>query len=273
MSAGYYIGDKFFPAGGRTLVMGILNVTPDSFSDGGRFDEAGAAHDQALRMIAEGADIVDIGGESTRPGHTPVKIGEELDRILPVIRRLAAETSVPISVDTFKADVAAAALDAGAVVVNDVWGLQHDPAMAGLVAERGVTIVAMHNRDGADETIDILAHMAAFFEETLERARSAGVDDSRIILDPGIGFGKTAAQNVEVLSKLDVLDRFELPILVGTSRKSMFGKLLGLPVDQRLNATVASNVLAVAKGAEIVRVHDVREHVEACRFADLVLRG
>ena len=253
--------------------MGILNVTPDSFSDGGRFDDADAAFAHALKMVEDGADIIDIGGESTRPGSQEIGAEEELNRVLPVIERLADAIATPISIDTYKADVAARALDAGAAIVNDVWGLQRDPDMAALVAERGATIVAMHNRVSADEGIDILDDVKRFFKVTLQRAAEAGIPDSRIVLDPGIGFGKTAVQNVQILSHLDDLKQFDLPILIGTSRKSMFGKLLDLSVDRRINATVASNVLAVAKGADIVRVHDVREHVEACRFADLVVRG
>lgn len=273
MSAFFEIADRRHEAGTRTLVMGVLNVTPDSFSDGGRFDEFEAACTQARAMAAEGADIIDIGGESTRPGSSGIDAEEELRRVLPVIERLAGELPVPISVDTYKAAVAERALDAGAAVINDVWGLQRDPDMARLAAERGVTVVAMHNRARADESIDIRRDVDRFFEITLEMARAAGIGATRIVLDPGIGFGKTATQNVEILSHLDDLKKFGLPILIGTSRKSMFGKLLDLPVDRRLNATLASNVLAVAKGADIVRVHDVREHVEACRFADLVVRG
>ena len=266
------IGGERFALGTRTLVMGILNVTPDSFSDGGRYDDHGAAHAHALKMVEDGADIIDIGGESTRPGSEEVSLEDEAARVIPVIAALSKAISVPISVDTYKAEVARRALEAGAAIVNDVWGLQRDPDMAGVVADADATLVAMHNRAELDETVDIFSELMAFFDHTLAIATIAGIDRSRIILDPGIGFGKTAAQNVQVLSHLDDLKRFGLPILVGTSRKSMFGKFLGLPVDQRLNATIASNVLAVAKGADIVRVHDVREHVEACRFADLVTR-
>ena len=268
----FEIGDARHQIGARTLVMGILNVTPDSFSDGGKFDEHAIAHTHALEMIAEGADIIDIGGESTRPGSSEVDAEEEARRVLPVIEKLAGETSLPISIDTYKAATAKKAVAAGAVIINDVWGLQRDPDMAAAVADTGTTLVAMHNRQEADEAIDILADLDRFFKRTLELADKAGIKDERIVLDPGIGFGKTAAQNIEILSHLDNLKRFGLPILIGTSRKSMFGKLLDLPVDKRLNATISSNVLAVAKGADIVRVHDVREHVEACRFADLVVR-
>lgn len=273
VSAFFNIGGTRHRRGQRTLVMGILNVTPDSFSDGGHFDAVEAAVTHAYEMARDGADIIDIGGESTRPGSSAVDAEEEFRRVAPVIERLVGDLERPISIDTYKAEVAARAAALGAVIINDIWGLQGDPEMAGVVAETGAALVAMHNRHAIEADIDIRDDVRRFFDKTLALAEAAGIASHRIILDPGIGFGKTAAQNVEMLSHLDDLDTFGLPILVGTSRKSMFGKLLDLPVDRRLNATIASNVLAIAKGADIVRVHDVREHVEACRFTDLVVRG
>lgn len=260
--------------GMRVLVMGILNVTPDSFSDGGRFEGVEAARSQADALVAEGAALVDIGGESTRPGHTPVSAEEEQARILPVIRDLAPRLAVPISVDTYKASTAAAALAAGARIVNDVWGLQREPDIARVAAAHGAPVMVMHNRETIDPAIDIVADMLRFFERSLDIARRAGIPDADIVLDPGIGFGKSWAQHLEALRRLPEVKALGFPILVGVSRKSMLGRLHDAetkPVD-RLTGSLSSHVLAATLGADIVRVHDVAPHVDALRVVDAVMR-
>ena len=260
--------------GRRTLVMGILNVTPDSFSDGGRFDEAGAALAQATALAGEGADLIDVGGESTRPGHTPVSAEDEQARVLPVIAALAERLAVPISIDTYKASTAKVALQAGAGIVNDVWGLQREPDIAHVAAGHGAPVIAMHNRETIDPAIDIIADMLRFFERTLAIARGAGIPDGDIVLDPGIGFGKSWAQHLEALRRLPEIVALGFPVLVGVSRKSLLGRLHDRetkPAD-RLVGSLASHVLAATLGAGIVRVHDVAPHVEALRVADAVMR-
>ncbi len=260
--------------GRRTLVMGILNVTPDSFSDGGRFEEAGAARAQAEALVAEGAALVDIGGESTRPGHVPVGAEEEQARILPVIRDLAARLPVPISVDTYKASTARVALEAGARIVNDVWGLQREPDIATVAAAHGAPVMVMHNRETIDPSIDIVDDMLRFFEVSLGIARRAGIGDREIVLDPGIGFGKSWEQHLDALRRLPEIRALGFPVLVGVSRKSLLGRLHDSdtrPVD-RLYGSIASHVLSATLGADIVRVHDVRAHVDALRIVDAVMR-
>lgn len=256
--------------GPRTLVMGILNVTPDSFSDGG----ASAAPDSALanarRLVTEGADLLDVGGESTRPGHTPVEAEDEWARLAPVIAPLAAETGVPISVDTYKASVARRALEAGAVIVNDVWGFSRDPDMAKVVAEYDAAAVIMHNRTEVDETLDIVADMLDFFEKALDTADKAGVKRERLVLDPGIGFGKSFPQNLSAIRRLGELRVLGLPILLGASRKSLIGKVIETVPAERLPGTIASNVIAIMAGVEIIRVHDVAAHVQAARVAEAI---
>jgi dihydropteroate synthase len=261
--------------GARTYVMGVLNVTPDSFSDGGLFADHAAALQHALDMEREGADIIDIGGESTRPGYVPVGTEEEQRRVLPVIRDLAPMLSVPISIDTYRAETARAALQAGARIVNDIWGLQRDPDMAAVVADHGVVAVLMHNRQEADASLDIVLDMLRFFDQSLALARRAGIPDSHVILDPGIGFGKTADQNLEALRRLPELKTLGFPILVGASRKSVLSRFYdpGVPPRDRLFGTLGAHLAAVSRGADIIRAHDVRAHVEACRVADILLRG
>lgn len=256
--------------GPRTLVMGILNITPDSFSDGGRSARPDDALANARRFAAEGADILDVGGESTRPGHTPVEAEEEWARIAPVIERLRAEITIPVSVDTSKASVASRALKAGAVIVNDVWGFARDPDMAQVVADFGAAAVVMHNRAEVDERLDIIADMLAFFERTLERADKAGVPRERLVLDPGIGFGKTFPQNLAAIRRIDELRVLGLPLLLGTSRKSLISKVIQCEPSERLPGTIASNVVGVMAGVEIVRVHDVAAHVQALRVAEAI---
>jgi dihydropteroate synthase len=253
---------------GRPIVMGILNVTPDSFSDGGRFLDPGAAIAHARRMVAEGADIVDIGAESTRPygSATPVSTSEEVRRLEPVLAAVAG-LGVPVSIDTMKARVAASALAAGAGIVNDVWGLQRDPDMAGVVARHGVPVIVMHNRVTADPALDIMADMAAFFARSLDLAERAGIARDRIVLDPGIGFGKTPEQSITALARLDALKAFGLPLLIGASRKRFIDKVSPAPPDRRLGGSLAAHLLAVEGGARIFRAHDVAETVQALRIA------
>lgn len=258
-------------ADGRPLVMGILNITPDSFSDGGRFLEPALAIAQGRRMVAEGAAIVDIGAESTRPygAAVSVPLEEELARLKPVLPQLA-QMGVVISIDTMKAKVAAWALDAGAMMVNDVWGLQRDADMAGLVAERGVPVVIMHNREAADPAIDIMADIDRFFARSLAIADRAAIARSRIVLDPGIGFGKTPEQSLAVLARLDRLKVFGLPLLVGASRKRFIDKVSPSPPDHRLGGSLAAHLRAVAHGARIIRAHDVAETVQALKVATAI---
>lgn len=250
----------------RPQVMGILNITPDSFSDGGAYDAPKAALAHALRMAAEGADILDVGGESTRPGAAPVGAEEELARVLPVIQPLSA-LDTPLSIDTYKASVARAAVAAGAVMINDVWGLQKDPEMPETVSETGALVVLMHNRQQADESIDIMDDMRRFLDRSLSLAARASVAETRILVDPGIGFGKTPRQSLTCLNRLDVLaDWYGLPVLLGLSRKRFIGHVLGAEVGNRLIGTLAANMMGLARGARVLRVHDVAEHSEAVKM-------
>jgi dihydropteroate synthase len=253
---------------GRPLVMGILNVTPDSFSDGGRFIDPATAIAHAAEMAQQGADILDIGAESTRPysGAKPVGADEELARLAPVLAK-SAKLGLPISIDTIKAIVAAWALDNGATIVNDVWGLQRDPDMAPLVAARGVPVIVMHNRDSADADLDIIADVVAFFARSLDIAERAGIAREKIVLDPGIGFGKTAEQSIQCLARLAEFKHFGLPLLVGASRKRFINTVTPSPPDDRIGGSIASHLLAVANGAAIIRAHDVKETVQALRVA------
>ena len=256
---------------GRPLVMGILNVTPDSFSDGGQFNDAGRAIAHAKKMAEQGADILDIGAESTRPyaGATPVSADDELARLKPVLPQVAA-LGLPLSIDTLKASVAAYALDQGATIINDVWGLQQDPDMAPLVARRGVPVIAMHNRAGVDESIDIVADVIGFFARTLEIAAQAGIARGMIVLDPGIGFGKTPEQSIICLARLAAFKKFGLPLLVGASRKRFINFVTPSPPSERIGGSIASHLIAVANGASIVRVHDVAETVQALRVTSAI---
>ena len=255
-----------FSRGGRVQLMGIVNVTPDSFTGDGLAGDPDAAVRRGLEMFENGADLVDVGGESTRPGHTPVGAEEEIERVLPVIRRLA-RAGVPVSVDTSKLEVAAAAAEAGASVVNDVWGLQRAPAIAELAAERGLGLVLMHNQDGTRYR-DLLGGIVASLERSVARAEAAGVPRSRSAVDPGIGFGKNARQNLEVLRELDRLQVLELPVLVGVSRKSFLGRLFGQEGEERVLGTAAAVTAAVLRGADIVRVHDVPEMKNVLHVAE-----
>jgi dihydropteroate synthase len=251
---------------GRPVVMGVLNVTPDSFSDGGRFLDPVPAIDQARRMAAEGADILDIGAESTRPygGMVAVTAEEEMRRLAPVLPAVVA-LGIPVSIDTMKAEVAAWALGSGAAIVNDVWGLQRDSDLARVVAEHAVPVVIMHNRETADPAIDIMADIAAFFARSLEIAARAGIARENIVLDPGIGFGKTPEQSLIAIAQLGELASFGLPLLLGASRKRFIDKVSPAPPGQRLGGSIAAHLLGVANGAAIIRAHDVAETVQALR--------
>jgi dihydropteroate synthase len=257
--------------GVRPVVMGILNVTPDSFSDGGRFQSRESALGQARKLASEGADVIDVGAESTRPGHTPVPPDEEWRRLEPVLAPLLAELSLPVSIDTYKAEIARRAIALGVGIVNDVWGLQKDPDMAGAVAESDAALVIMHNREAVDPEIDIEADIDAFFARSLALADRSGVKRSRILLDPGIGFGKNKVQNLKALAATSRLRaKFGLPILIGVSRKRLFGDLLGAGVDDRLIPTLAANLAALARGAAVFRVHDAAEHAAAFKVFDAI---
>lgn len=264
---------KTLELGRRTQIMGILNVTPDSFSDGGRYTDLDRAVAHARVMIEQGADIIDIGGESTRPGHEPVDAAEEMERVLPVIRALrAAAPDVLISVDTYKAAVAEEGLEAGADLLNDVWGLQRDPVMARVAARHKVPIVVMHNQVGIAYQ-DLIGDMLAYFRRSLAIAREAGLAEEQVIIDPGIGFGKTPLHNLEVLQRLAEFKVLGRPILLGTSRKSTIGKVLGgLPPEERVEGTAATVALGIAFGAEIVRVHDVLEMKRVAMMTDAIVR-
>ena len=246
-------------------VMGILNVTPDSFSDGGQFIAPERALAQARRMVAEGADIIDIGAESTRPyGSQPVSAEEELQRLQPILAGVVA-LGVPVSIDSMKSAVVAWALDAGAAIANDVWGLQRDRDMAGLLAARQSPVIIMHNRDGADGSLDIMKEVAAFFERSLDIAAKAGIASGNIVLDPGIGFGKTQEQSMTVLARLDELSAFGLPLLIGASRKRFISEIMPSEPQQRLGGSIAAHLIAARSGAKIIRTHDVAETVQALR--------
>ena len=263
--------DTVFDWGTRTYVMGIVNVTPDSFSGDGLRGDVEAALAQARRMVDEGADIIDVGGESTRPGHTPVSTEDEIERVLPVVERLTKELPVPVSVDTYKADVAERAVRAGASMVNDVWGLLRDPEMARAVALAQVPVVIMHNQEGTKYN-DLMADITRSLRHSIEVASAAGIRPENIIIDPGFGFGKTKDDNLQVLAQLEELKVMGRPILMGTSRKSTIGYVLDLPVAKRLEGTAATVALAIANGADIVRVHDVKEMVRVVRMSDAVVR-
>ncbi|WP_281170176.1 dihydropteroate synthase [Carboxydothermus ferrireducens] len=251
--------------------MGILNVTPDSFSDGGQYNDIEAAVKRARQMVAEGADIIDVGGESTRPGAEYVPPEEELRRVLPVVEALVREMNVPISVDTYKAEVAEKALEAGAHIINDVWGLQKDPRMAEVAARYGAPVVVMHNKTEA-EYDDLMAEVIAFLKESIKIGVKAGIPREKIIIDPGIGFGKTLEHNLLLMKRLNELNSLGQPILLGTSRKSMIGKTLDLPVNERVEGTAATVTLGIAKGVDIVRVHDVKEMVRVAKMTDAMVR-
>jgi dihydropteroate synthase/dihydroneopterin aldolase len=257
--------------GPKTLLMGILNLTPDSFADGGRYISTEKALEQAARLIREGADILDIGGESTRPGYAGISAEEEWARLEPVLKELLPRCPVPVSVDTQKAAVAEKALNYGVHIINDIWGLQRDPAMAGVISASQAAVVIMHNRNNTEYT-DLLGEILAFLEQSIELALKSGIREDRIVIDPGIGFGKTPEQNLEVLSRLAEFKALPYPLLLGVSRKSVIGRTLHLPVEERLEPTIALNTLGIAAGADIIRVHDLAANKKAAMMTDLVIR-
>jgi len=262
------IGGRKFDWGSRTYVMGIINVTPDSFSGDGIGGDEGAAVSQGLRMVSEGADMLDVGGESTRPGHQPITAAEEISRTKGVVARLARETEVPISIDTYKLEVAEAAIAAGATMLNDIWGLTRSPALAELASKTGCALVLMHNQDGTEHAGDLMEEIKRFLQASIDRALKAGVPRERVLIDPGIGFGKTAEQNWVVMRRMEELRELGQPILIGTSRKSFIGKALDLPVGERVEGTAATVTAAILRGADVVRVHDVREMTLVAQIAD-----
>ncbi|RPF51223.1 dihydropteroate synthase [Aquisalibacillus elongatus] len=254
----------------ETIVMGILNVTPDSFSDGGHFVDGSKAVEHAQQMVLHGAKIIDIGGESTRPGHDPVSVDEEVKRVVPIIREIKDQVKAPISVDTYKSKTADEAVKAGASMINDVWGAKEDPDIAHVASEHQVPIILMHNQTHTKYD-DIIEDMKKSLAESIEVAKRAGVPDEHIILDPGVGFGKTLQQNLLTMRRLHELKTLGYPLLLGTSRKSMIGKTLELPVDERLEGTVATVCYGIQQGVEIVRVHDVKEISRSVKMMDSMM--
>ena len=268
-------GNTVFHWGEKTYVMGVCNLSPDSFSGDGLGNDIEATVAQAKRMVAEGADIIDVGGESTRPGTRPLSaddFAEELRLVIPAIERLVKEIPVPISIDTYKAGVARRALEAGASLVNDIWGLKRDPTLAKVAAEAGVPIILMANERDAPPKVGILAKVLADLQSGIDIAAEAGVPAENIIVDPGVGFGKSLEQNLELVNRLAELKQLGKPILLGTSRKSMIGLVLDLPADQRLEGNLAVTAIGIANGADMVRVHDVRPTVLVCRMSDAITR-
>lgn len=264
------IGNRVFDVEHKTYIMGILNVTPDSFSDGGKFNRIDAALRHAEEMIRDGADIVDIGGESTRPGHTKISEEEEIARVVPVIEAVKSRFDVPVSIDTYKSKVTEAALIAGADLVNDIWGFKYDHKVAELTAQYGAACCLMHNRQ---EPIyqNFLEDVIRDMEACVQIARDAGVSDDKIMLDPGVGFGKTYQMNLDIIHHVDILHDLGFPILLGTSRKSVIGQTLDLPTDQRVEGTLATTVLGVMKGCAFVRVHDVKENKRVIQMTEAIL--
>ncbi|HJA80901.1 MAG TPA: dihydropteroate synthase [Candidatus Mediterraneibacter intestinipullorum] len=264
------IGSREFDTEHNTYIMGILNVTPDSFSDGGRYDSLDAALFHARQMADEGADIIDVGGESTRPGHTQISDEEEISRVAPVIEKLKQEFDIPVSIDTYKSAVAEAAVRAGADLVNDIWGLKYDSKIASVIAENEVACCLMHNREQAEYT-DFTADFIDDMRECLRLADEAGIPRDKIILDPGVGFGKTYEMNLTIINRLELLHELGLPVLLGTSRKSVIGLTLDLPAEQREEGTLVTTVYAVQKGCTFVRVHDVEKNKRAIRMTQALM--
>lgn len=265
------IGNKNFDTEHHTYIMGILNVTPDSFSDGGRFNTLDTALRHAEEMVADGADILDVGGESTRPGHTQITDAEEIERVVPVIRSLKSHFDIPVSIDTYKSTVARAALEAGADLVNDIWGFKYDPHMAKLTADYQATCCLMHNRNAA-EYQNFLEDFMNDMRECIRIAKEAGIPDDKIILDPGVGFGKNYEMNLEIIQKVGKMQELGYPVLLGTSRKSVIGLTLDLPSDQREEGTLATTVYGILNGCSFVRVHDVKANKRAIAMTEAILR-
>lgn len=266
------IGNKIFEPSEKTYVMGILNVTPDSFSDGGSYTSIDKAMEQTEKMIQQGADIIDVGGESTRPGHVQIGDEEEIKRGVPVIREIKKKFDIPVSIDTYKSAVAKAALEAGADLLNDIWGFRYDEKMAELAAEYDVPVCLMHNRDNLDYD-DFMEDVKKDLQISLDIAEKYGVKKENIMLDPGVGFGKTYEQNLMVMNHLEEIVDMGYPVLLGTSRKSVIGLTLDLPVDEREEGTLATSVLGAIKGCQFVRVHDVEKNVRALKMTDAILHS
>lgn len=266
------IGGREFARQGKTYVMGILNVTPDSFSDGGKWTDKDAALRHVEQMILEGADIIDLGGESTRPGYTQLSDEEEIERVTPIIEKIKTSFNIPLSLDTYKSKVAEAGIKAGADMINDIWGLKYDDRMAGVIAGSGVPCCLMHNRAEAAYT-NFMEDVKADLAESLRLADEARIEKGKIILDPGVGFGKSYEDNLEVMKHMEELSELGCPLLLGCSRKSVIGLTLDLPAEERLEGTLATTVLAVTKGMSFVRVHDVKENVRAIRMTEAILKG
>lgn len=264
------IGNRVFDVEHRTYIMGILNVTPDSFSDGGKFNQMDAALYHAEEMIRDGADIVDVGGESTRPGHTVISDDEEISRVAPVIEAIKSRFDIPVSIDTYKGKVTEAALKAGADLVNDIWGFKFDHKVAELTAQYGAACCLMHNRSEPTYQ-DYLNDVVADLKECVRIAKDVGISDDKIILDPGVGFGKTYQMNLEIINHVDVLHSLGFPILLGTSRKSVIGQTLNLPTDQRVEGTLATTVVGVLKGCAFVRVHDIKENKRVIQMTEAIM--
>lgn len=266
------IGNREFETDKHTYIMGILNVTPDSFSDGGKFHEMDAALAHVEQMIEEGADIIDVGGESTRPGHIQITEEEEIQRTAPIIEKIKSKFDIPVSIDTYKAKVAQTAVDAGADLINDIWGLKYDKKIAEVIAASGTVCCLMHNRDNHDYQ-NFMEEMKQDLRETIALAKQAGISKDKIMLDPGVGFGKTYENNLEAIYKLEELDELGYPLLLGTSRKSVIGLTLDLPVTERVEGTLVTTVLAVMKKCSFVRVHDVKENKRTIQMAEAIREG
>ena len=264
------IGNREFDTVHHTYVMGILNVTPDSFSDGGKYNGMDAALKHAEQMIADGVDIIDVGGESTRPGYTKISDEEEIGRVAPVLEALKKHFDTPLSLDTYKSKVAQAGLDAGADLINDIWGLKYDPEMAPVIARYNAPCCLMHNKDNTEYN-NFIVDMLAETQECVNIAKRAGIADDKIILDPGVGFGKTYEMNLMTMDNLELFRKLGYPVLLGTSRKSMIGLALDLPVDQRVEGTLATSVIGVMKGCAFVRVHDIKENKRVIQMTEAIL--
>lgn len=265
------IGNRTFDIDNKTYIMGILNVTPDSFSDGGKFNNLSAALYHTEKMVKEGADIIDVGGESTRPGHTIITDEQEIQRVAPVIEKIKENFDIPISIDTYKSQVARAALDAGAHMVNDIWGLKKDPQMASLIAERNAACCLMHNRDQV-EYENFIEDLVEDLGDCIQLAKDAGIAGDKIMVDPGIGFAKTYEMNLAAINQVEALHKLGYPILLATSRKSVIGLTLDLPAEERVEGTLATTVMAVMKGCAFVRVHDIKENRRAICMTEAILR-
>lgn len=266
------IGNRNFKIGERTYIMGILNITPDSFSDGGKFNSKESALKQIKKLIDDGVDIIDVGGESTRPNHIPVSEEEEINRVVPIIKLIKENFDIPISIDTYKGKVAEKAIEAGADLINDVWGFKKDPYISLVAAKYNVPCCLMHNRFDNGYSKDLIESIKEDLIESIEIAISAGLDKDKIILDPGIGFVKSYEENLETMNRLEELMELGYPMLLGTSRKSMIGIALDLPVEERLEGTIATTSIGILKGCDFVRVHDVKENLRAAKLTDAVVR-